>query len=617
MSEALSGRTVRGMGVAAQDIGAISLQSRPERHDVTIPRAWARGVTFAAGVAASLPIVSSTVRAVRAGWVPAGDDGIIATRGWDVLSSHMPLVGQYSEAGLVVNGQVMHSPGPMLYWLLALPAHLGTPASLAVTMGIVNTLAVIGCVAIARKRGGLALMLVVAAGIAVMCRSLPSEALHDIWNPAAGLFPFLLLVFVCWSLACGELKMLPAAALLASFVVQTHLMYLAPTVALLGIACAGVLIDRFRRDRRAGGGGGRGRAWPWVMAGVAVLTLSWSAPVVQQLGAGRGNLAMIVSTAENRGASVGSTVGWRAVVRATGWRPWWVYRPASAWERKKDLMRASSPTAVDSTIAILAALALLAVVAAVSRRRDLAIAAIIGLLLCGALGAEAAANPSTRLLRETLGYTMWWGSEVGLWVWVTLAWAAWLGLSASVRALAAGASNALRPHLRMPNAGYLLASSASCVGGLVAVLVLAQGSAAGAAKDSHAYAYAPAQSLASSLEGAIPAGRTIAFHLGPLNIATQPTETAIRFLLVRHGDRPLSDGAFPRLGSYYVEGHRPVQWTVYLADGDRRPRGMRLAGRVRFGSPWGVQVLSAWVAETPRAPRTASCRRPVAGGKCG
>ena len=73
---------------------------------------------------AALPVISSTVKAVRAGWVPAGDDGIIATRGWDVLTSHTPLVGQYSEAGLVVHGQVMHSPGPMLYWLLALPGPL-------------------------------------------------------------------------------------------------------------------------------------------------------------------------------------------------------------------------------------------------------------------------------------------------------------------------------------------------------------------------------------------------------------------------------------------------------------------------------------------------------------
>ena len=57
-------------------------------------------------------------------------------------------------------------------------------------------------------------MLASALGIALMCQSLPTESLHDIWNPAAALFPFLALVFVGWSLACGEHRLLPLAALL-------------------------------------------------------------------------------------------------------------------------------------------------------------------------------------------------------------------------------------------------------------------------------------------------------------------------------------------------------------------------------------------------------------------
>ena len=36
----------------------------------------------AAGLAAAIPMINSTVKAVRDRWVPAGDDGIIATRGW-------------------------------------------------------------------------------------------------------------------------------------------------------------------------------------------------------------------------------------------------------------------------------------------------------------------------------------------------------------------------------------------------------------------------------------------------------------------------------------------------------------------------------------------------------
>ena len=155
----------------------------------------------------------------------------------------------------MVHGQVMHSPGPMLYWLLALPARYGSVASLAVTMCVLNTLAIVICVALARRRGGFVLMFAAAFGISLMCQSLPGEALHDIWNPAAALFPFLALLFVGWSLACGEYRLLPLAALLSSFVLQTHLMYLAPTLVVLGVGLAGLVLGlvlvRLRARRAA------------------------------------------------------------------------------------------------------------------------------------------------------------------------------------------------------------------------------------------------------------------------------------------------------------------------------------------------------------------------------
>lgn len=124
--------------------------------------AWVRRVVgrlyralppLGAGLAAAIPVLVSTVHAVRVGWQPAGDDGIIVTRAWDVLTAHSPLVGQYSEAGLVT-GHIVHSPGPLLYWLLALPARFGGIASIAVAMGAANTLAIIASVALARRRGG-------------------------------------------------------------------------------------------------------------------------------------------------------------------------------------------------------------------------------------------------------------------------------------------------------------------------------------------------------------------------------------------------------------------------------------------------------------------------------
>jgi hypothetical protein len=125
------------------------LASQPDR---ALDWLGPRLVTLAAGLGAALPVIVATVNAVRDRWEPGADQAIIATRAYDVLSAHSPLVGQYTLAGQVT-GHVTHGLGPMLYWLLALPARFGSPASLTVTMGAVNALAIVGAVALARRRG--------------------------------------------------------------------------------------------------------------------------------------------------------------------------------------------------------------------------------------------------------------------------------------------------------------------------------------------------------------------------------------------------------------------------------------------------------------------------------
>lgn len=573
-----------------------------------------RVIVVATGAAAAIPVINSTVKAVHAGWVPAGDDGIIATRGWDVLTSHTPLVGQYSEAGLVIHGQVMHSPGPMLYWLLALPARYGSVESLAVTMGIVNVLAIIGCVALARRRGGYPLMFASALGIALMCQSLPTESMHDIWNPAAGLFPFLLLVFVGWSLACGEYRLLPLGVLLASFVTQTHLMYLAPTGVVVAVSLVGLALGALARRRTHAVR--RRRAWPWVLAALLVAAACWTEPAIEEIRENPGNLTMIVRTVEHRGSTLGASIGWHALVRSVGERPWWLYVPASEWERKFDVRDTPTDAQEESAIAVLAALVLAGIAGALRRRWDLLAAAVIGLGMGGAMVLQVASNPSSKLLSETLGYTLWWGSELGLWVWLVLAWALWLAFAGVARAIAGrlhlGArlrvSERLRGHA---SAARLAASAVAALAAAVGVAAVGSAVADTAKPDSHIYEYRPVTAMAQRIERFVPRAQSIDYRLGPLDVGTQPMEPALRFLLVRHGDRVLAQGSYPRLGSYYELDHHPYQWIVYLRDGTRREPHMTLAARVRFRDPWGTDILSAWVA---RAPRTAHSARRWRGG---
>jgi hypothetical protein len=253
-------------------------------------------------------------------------------------------------------------------------------------------------------------------------------------------------------------------------------------------------------------------------------------------------------------------------------------------------------------------------------RWDLAAAALIGLGLCAAIGLEAASNPSARLLAGTLGYTMWWGSELGFWVWLTLTWALLLGLVGLSRPALRLLRRRLRAHgLTLPSRPRIVAAVLASLASLAGVVAVGSAVAATAKPDSHGYEYRSVRAAAAQTERLIPPGQTIRIYTGGLGVGTQPMEAPIRFFLVRHGDRVLANGSLPRLGSYYELYDRPVRRTVYLVDGTRPQRHRTLAARVHFTSPWRNEVLSVWVRKVqPRrvnAARTPRRRRP--GGPAG
>ena len=76
-----------------------------------------------------------------------------------------------------------------------------------------------------------------------------SELLFDPWQPHSMLLPFLFLVVLVWSLACGDIWMLPFAVGVASLVLETHLSYavLVPIVAVWGV---GALAWNYWQRRR-------------------------------------------------------------------------------------------------------------------------------------------------------------------------------------------------------------------------------------------------------------------------------------------------------------------------------------------------------------------------------
>jgi hypothetical protein len=621
---------------------------------LVLPRRWAwlggRPLTLATGLAAAVPVIASTVKALRDGWLPSADMGVVATRAWDVLTSHSPLVGQYSYAGRVT-GKVTHSLGPMLYWLLALPAHFGSAASITLTVAAVNTLAILGVVALARRRGGVVLMFGAAIALALMCQSLAAETFHDIWNPSAALFPFTLLIFLCWSVACGEYRLLPLTALAASFVVQANLTYLPPTIGLVAVALGGLALSRLRPGSRGsaapgarargsspapgaaaqvhggappGSASGRRSLLLWGAATLAVLAFCWSAPVIEQLTERQGNISLVVQTATTPKATLGPSVGWHAVVRAVGVRPWWLYTPIDRWRRQYDVREASAAHAVISCVLLLVALMVVTVVGAMRGRRDLAAGALIGLVLCAALGAVAASTPSASSVTLTLAYTMWWGSQVGMWVWLMLAWSGWLALGWARRRWAGGGAGAGAAG-RLDGTGGAHAgvdapvyrAVLACIAALAVTAGVSAAVAAAEKPDEHVAVYRPTASLVSSLDRAIPSGSTVNL-LSSLDYSTTVIKPSIRYFLARHGVRALSAGSKVRIGEWYELGSRPYQYLVWLYHGVRPPaRAARLLDSVRVLDDRGVHVVSAWiaprsaVARTPARPPATQRRRPA------
>ncbi len=526
-------------------------------------------LTLAAGLAAAIPVIVASAKAIGDGWVPLADRGIIATRAHDVFTSHMPLVGQYTLAG-EVTGRVTHSLGPMLFWLLALPAYYGSTIGMTLTMGALNTVSIVGCVALARARGGRVLMAMTALAIALMCQSLAAEAFHDIWNPSAGLFPFTLLIFLCWSLACGAYRLLPLTVLVASFVVQAHLTYLPPTLGLLAVGLGGLAAGLVRargallRRRR--------RALLWGLATALVAAMCWSATIVGQLSEHPGNVTLVVHSATAPKQTVGAAVGWRAVVRAVGIPPWWLRTPKSRWQRKYEVRSQPSALASDSCIAILAALTLACALAVVRRRRALIALTLSALVLCPALAAVAASTPTTRVLSATLGYTLWWGSQAGMMVWLALAWSLWLALAWSLRRLRgaiAGVDVASVRARHGPRTGAVASIS-------LAVLAVGATAAVGATvaeqgePDEHAGAYAAVRAIDSRLRGLVAPHGSVLLE-GALDGATMPVKPAIRYFLVTRGVRVLALGSSLRLGTWYELYRRRYREAIYLSDVRRPP----------------------------------------------
>ena len=262
------------------------------------------------------------------GWRPYSDNAAIAARAYQSLSLHPPLVGMSTVAG---NGHALFDPGPLLFYLLALPVHIDPSRGLF--WGAVLLCGAVLSVAIeAAWSAGLWVAGAVLAFTTLDLLWLTPKLFENLpWNT---LFPipfFMAGVVLAWVVALGQVGWWPVLVFVASVAAQSHLTFVLPSVVLTLLALAFGLLAT-RRTRRL----------KWLGIGIAVGCVCWLAPVIQEMGSGSGNLSALARS--NAGeAPLGLGFALRLLGAAGSLHPLWLTHLPTAFFPLADFESGRSP----------------------------------------------------------------------------------------------------------------------------------------------------------------------------------------------------------------------------------------------------------------------------------
>ncbi|CAA9241814.1 MAG: hypothetical protein AVDCRST_MAG20-1762 [uncultured Acidimicrobiales bacterium] len=237
------------------------------------------------------PLVVALVALGRPRWFPILDLAMTELRIRDVGTRNTPLIGLPGRIGVLGEEQGSH-PGPLSFWLLA-PAYrlFGSSAwASEVATVVLHTAAMGTALWLARRRGGWALVLGVAAVLATLARSYGPELLTQPWNPYMPLLWWFVLLLAVWSVVARDVVALPVAMVAGSICAQTHAPYLGLVAGMVGVALLGVGAA-FRGTSK--GSAERRRIVRWTLGSLALGALLWTAPVVDQLTVEPGNFSLL------------------------------------------------------------------------------------------------------------------------------------------------------------------------------------------------------------------------------------------------------------------------------------------------------------------------------------
>ena len=354
-----------------------------------MPRSLATVFRLAVHLAAWIPFAIGAIRAVQQDSPAIADTAAIALRSWDVLTPYGPLVGQATQ---LRSGAF--DPGPLQYWLLAIPVHLDPRAG--VVWGAALCCMVAASLAIEAARsafgafGGLAASGIIIGTVAWQ----PLIAAEPYWNPWFGVIFFLATLAAAMAVVSGRRRWWPVLVLTASVAAQAHLMFALASAALVLVALAAGLADTIRA--RAG-------YW-WAALGLLAGAACWTAPFIQQVTSRHGNLGLLIASLGTR-QPAGTAFGLKALsVSAVPPTVWWQPSGSFRLEGIASQIRGGTP-AFGLAILVLTA-AVLALAVRPLRSRRLAALAVVSLLTSGAVLATYSSIPVLNLGHRDQNYLL-------------------------------------------------------------------------------------------------------------------------------------------------------------------------------------------------------------------